>query len=129
LPIGGLVTHACVRLAARQGLGRHGGKQGRRNGAAEVSNTGEAPTRARGCVCMHGFVRVLVAKRGGVPKLSGTRHQNEKEKDSCSKQGSARVEDGCGTCKATGLARWPALKRRREAGVVKQRALKARRAP
>jgi hypothetical protein len=101
-------------LAARQGLGQHGGKQGKRNNTAEVPNAGEVSrVRARGRVCVHRFVRVPVAKRGGEPKLGGTRHRNGKEKDSGSKQGSARVEEGSGTCKATGSARWPALKRRR----------------
>jgi hypothetical protein len=33
--------------------------------------------------------------------------------DTIARQGSARGDDGSGTCKATGSARWPALKRRR----------------
>jgi hypothetical protein len=113
LASGGLVTQVCARLAARQGLGRHGGKQGRRNGAAKVSNTGDAShVRARGRVCVHGFVLVLTAKCGGEPKLSGTRHRNGRERTQAASKG-ARVEEGSNTCKATGSARWPALKRQR----------------
>jgi hypothetical protein len=121
-------------LAARQGLDRHSGKQGKHNNTAEVPNAGEVSrVRVRGRVCVHGFVRVPVAKRGGEPKLSGTRHRNGKEKDSGSKQGSARVEEGSGTCKSTGSARWPAPKRRRvcaaaRSGCGPTAALKARRA-
>jgi hypothetical protein len=33
-----LVACACARLAAKQGPGQHGGKQGKRNSAAEVSH-------------------------------------------------------------------------------------------
>jgi hypothetical protein len=39
-------------LAARQGLGRHGGKQGKRDSAAKVPNAGKVScVRARGRVC------------------------------------------------------------------------------
>jgi hypothetical protein len=45
-------------LAARQGLGRHGGKQGKRNNAAEVPNAGEVSrVRARGRVCVSEWAR------------------------------------------------------------------------
>jgi hypothetical protein len=45
-------------LAARQGLGRHGGKQGKRNNAVEVPNAGEVShVRARGRVCMSTWAR------------------------------------------------------------------------
>jgi hypothetical protein len=38
---------------------------------------------------------------------------SEQGYDTIARQGSARGDDGSGTCKATGSARWPALKRRR----------------
>jgi hypothetical protein len=38
---------------------------------------------------------------------------SEQRYDTIARQGSARGDDGSGTCKATGSARWPALKRRR----------------
>jgi hypothetical protein len=37
----------------------------------------------------------------------------EQRNDTTARQGSARGDDGSGTCKATGSARWPALRRRR----------------
>jgi hypothetical protein len=50
LPSGGLAT--------RQGLGRHGGKQGKRNNAAEVPNAGEVSRmRARGRVIVSAWPR------------------------------------------------------------------------
>jgi hypothetical protein len=75
-------------LAARQGLGRYGGKSGKHNSAAEVSNAGEVSrARARGRVCVHGRVCVPAAKRGGKPKLSGTQHQNGKKKTQAASKG------------------------------------------
>jgi hypothetical protein len=38
---------------------------------------------------------------------------SEQRYDTIARQGSARGDDGSGTCKATSSARWPALKRRR----------------
>jgi hypothetical protein len=38
LPSDGLVACACARLAAKQGPGQHGEKQGKRNSAAKVSH-------------------------------------------------------------------------------------------
>jgi hypothetical protein len=40
-------------------------------------------------------------------------HSSEQRYDTIARQGSARGDDGSGTCKATGSARWPALKQRR----------------
>jgi hypothetical protein len=69
----------------------------------------------------------------GEPEL-GVRSSGQRY-DTIAEQGSARGDDGSGTCKATGSARWPALKRRRvcaaaRCGTVvithKQRAHKAR---
>jgi hypothetical protein len=40
-------------------------------------------------------------------------HSSEQRYDTTARQGSARGDDGSGTYKATGSARWPALKRRR----------------
>jgi hypothetical protein len=47
----------------------------------------------------------------GEPEL-GVRSLGQRY-DTIARQGSARGDDGSGTCKATGSARWPALKRRR----------------
>jgi hypothetical protein len=47
----------------------------------------------------------------GEPEL-GMRSSGQRN-DTIARQGSARGDDGSGTCKATGSARWPALKRRR----------------
>jgi hypothetical protein len=45
-------------LAARQDLGRHGGKQGKRDSAAEVPNAGEVSrVRAHGRVCVSAWAR------------------------------------------------------------------------
>jgi hypothetical protein len=45
-------------LAARQDLGRRGGKQGKRDSAVEVPNTGEVSrVRARGRVCVRAWAR------------------------------------------------------------------------
>jgi hypothetical protein len=47
----------------------------------------------------------------GEPEL-GVRSSGQRY-DTIARQGSARGDDGSDTCKATGSARWPALKRRR----------------
>jgi hypothetical protein len=60
------------------------------------------------------FARRWCAQRVGAdgePEL-GVR-SSEQRYDTIARQGSARGDDGSGTCKATGSARWPALKRRR----------------
>jgi hypothetical protein len=112
---------ACPAVVWPRGKVSAGTVENRENATTlEVPNAGEVShVRARGCVCVHGFVRLPVAKRGGEPKLSGTQHWNGKEKDSGSKQGSAHVEEGSGTCKATGSARWPTLKRQRVYAVAR----------
>jgi hypothetical protein len=53
----------------------------------------------------------------GEPEL-GVR-SSEQRYDTIARQGSARGDDGSGTCKATGSARWPALKRRRVCAVAR----------
>jgi hypothetical protein len=106
LPSGGLVAHACARLAARQGLGQHREKQGRRNGAAKMPNAGVASrVRARGRVCawVHACAGSETRQRAKAQRHTAP---ERKGKDSGSKQGRARVEEGNGTCKATGSARW-----------------------
>jgi hypothetical protein len=131
LPSGGLVAHACARLAARQGLVRHDGKQGERNNAAEVPNAGEVSrVRARRHVCMHGYVRVPAAKHGGKPKLSGTRHRNGREKTQAASKGARALRKEAAPAKRParldgrlssdgGYAWW------HEAGAVQQGAHKA----
>jgi hypothetical protein len=44
---------------------------------------------------------------------------SEQRHDTTARQGSARGDDGSGTCKATGSARWLALKRRRVCAVAR----------
>jgi hypothetical protein len=44
---------------------------------------------------------------------------SEQRNDTTARQGSAHGDDGRGTCKATGSARWPALKRRRVCAVAR----------
>jgi hypothetical protein len=82
------------------------------------------------CVCVHRCVRVPAAKRGGKPTLSGTRHRKGRERTQAASKGARSLR------KAVAPAKRPARHdgwlssdggsaRRREAGVVQQRALKA----
>jgi hypothetical protein len=47
LPSDGLVACVCARLAAKQGPGQHGGKQGKRNSTAKVSHANGARRAVR----------------------------------------------------------------------------------
>jgi hypothetical protein len=71
-------------------------------------------TRASAWTCVCAQVRACAGSETR-RQANAQRHTapERKGKDSGSKQGGALIEEGSGTCKATGSARWLALKRRR----------------
>jgi hypothetical protein len=76
---------------------------------------GFSPSGVRASAC-----RTTWCKRVGAdsePELG--ERSSEQRYDTIARQGSAHGDDGSGTCKATGSARWPALKRRRVCAVAR----------
>jgi hypothetical protein len=86
-------------------------------GSATTQRRCPTPARYHACerVDMCACTGTCVCRQRNTAASKAQRHTTSewKGKDSGSKQGSTRVEEGSGTCKATGSARWPALKRRR----------------